>query len=272
VFRERLWGVVLAAAFLGGIAVPVVAATPDQGPPSTVAQPADFDLSVSPPGPPPVATLEAERKQEEKEEWRASAGAAEQRLESREAYKDASASEASSLIETKFPKTMDRLAGEPGLTLSDAGAKPLSATTATIGDPNPEAPELPVSVGKQAQALASTDSRATDAVEDGAQLIESTTPIATEDESGKLSLIDLDLIRSDRGFEPESPGVELALPEKASGEVAVGSEGLRLSFPNAASATAKRLEGNLAYVEALHDVDLLLAPLSRGVYVFASLR
>ena len=101
-------------------------------------------------------------------------------------------------------------------------------------------------------------------------------PVEAENEEGELSKVDLSLEKTQEGWIPVNPLVEVTVGESASEGVEIGDEGLTVTQAGAEeNSTAEPLgDKNLWFseVEEGSDTDLLVSPTSMGVELFDMLR
>jgi streptogramin lyase len=187
---------------------------------------------------------EFEREEAEREEWRASPEAAQQREDSWLAFDDISPEESEGLLRSVFSEQLDALSSDPSRYLSDAQLiQDLPGAGAVVKDEG-----------------------------DGA-LLESSVPVRTEDEDGELAKVDLSLDATAGGYETGNAITDLRLPDAADGAIKVGEEGFAIAQAGAAGSPARQFGGeSLFYSEVLPDTDLLVAGTSLGVELFDLLR
>lgn len=166
---------------------------------------------------------------------------------SRSAYVDLGASEALSLIQEQFPEVLNTIEQDPARAITDARIeRVISPTEAQI-----------THEGERA-------------------LVEGSIPLRVEDESGRLSKVDLDLERTPDGFSPENPIVDVSLPTRLEEGIAVGESGVEVA-PAVGEMDVKSVahrfgEKDVFYPETQIDTDTLAAPTSDGVELFSQLR
>jgi sugar lactone lactonase YvrE len=224
-------------------AVPVLAAEEPEG-----TQPQTEDgasENVTPPGASQVneAIVDAEREEERRKGELNEPEAIAERLQSQHAYTGLSPDQAEQLLLQSFPEQLAKLDAEPARSLADVKVeKVFEQTAATISEGG------------------------------HGYLLEAGIPIRTKDDEGNLSKVDLDLERTEEGFQPENPLTEVAIPESASDPIAIGEEGLAVAAVDA-DATVRRFDEQDAYYpEAQTDTDILVAPTGFGVELFDQLR
>lgn len=219
-------------------AVPVLAADAEVGIPSDPAVP------VQPPGPAEVAEAAAAAEREEAAHERALETPAAQREqeESVEAYSGLGEQEARQLFLSAFATSLHYLDSDPARYLSDVLiVKTYGESVATISDNGDRS------------------------------VLEANVPIRVEEE-GELRKVDLDLEVTEKGFEPENPIVDLAVPKTAGGPIAIGDEGLSILPLGADNPGNQMGEQDVFYSEVHEDTDLLVAPIASGVEIFDQLR
>jgi tripartite motif-containing protein 71 len=185
-----------------------------------------------------------EREERERAEWLASPEAVKQRNASWFLYGDISPAESEELLRTVFAAQLKALNDDPARFLSDAQlVKPLDETAAAVND------------------------------EGDRSLLDSSTPVRTENEAGDLTKVDLSLIATPQGYETVNAVSDLRLPRVADEKAHVGDEGLAVTQAEAEETSARRFgDKNLIYPEVLPDTDLMIAPTAAGVELFNLLR
>ena len=250
--RGRLrWVVFFAFSLLALAAVPVLATEPvpvgasessDFTPPTPEEE--EFE-ALAPDGHDIAEALdEYEREGREREEWLKTPEAVKQREDSRLGYADISPSVSEELLRAVFPRELEALNSDPSRFLSDAKfVRPLG------------------------------DSGAVVKTEGEGSLLETTVPVRTEDEEGKLAKVDLSLEATAGGFEPDNAIADLRLPDSADMGMEVGEAGVEISQAGAANSAARRYgDKNLFYPDALPDTDLLASATSFGLELYDQLR
>jgi DNA-binding beta-propeller fold protein YncE len=105
-------------------------------------------------------------------------------------------------------------------------------------------------------------------------LLESTIPLRTEDSSGKVETVDLELEHSEGELQPQNPLADVGIPEQL-------GEGISLVGPEVAVTVAGAPEGRAPtdvggqfafYPEIADNVDLIAAPTARGVETMVDIR
>ena len=187
---------------------------------------------------------EYEREEREHEAWLATPEATLQREQSRRAYSGLSATESQGLLRRAFPRELEALNNDPSRYLSDA--------------------HLVTTLGASGAVVKS---------EGEAALLETTLPLRTEDEEGKLAKVDLSLEATAGGFETENAVSNVRLPGTADKGIEVGEEGVEISQQGAAASAAQRFgDKNLFYPSVLPDTDLMAAATSFGAELYDQLR
>jgi YD repeat-containing protein len=246
------WLLAFTVVLLISTAVPVLAAGSEEEPPSETAgftPPTSEEEEVAATQVPDASEIskaigEAEREEEEREEWLATPEAKEQREDSLLAFGDLSAGESEELLRAVFAEQLDALNSDPSRFLSDA--------------------QLVRSLG---------DSGAVVKDEGEGSLLETTVPVRTEDEDGQLAKVDLSLEATPEGFQTENAIADLVLPSSADEAIQVGEEGFEIAQGGATGASANRFgDKNLFYPSVLTDTDLLVAGNSFGAELFDLLR
>ncbi len=202
---------------------------------------------VAPPEAEDVARgiAEAQQAEREREELLASPAAVAEREASTSAHTDVAPGEAADLLSSAFAPQLEALEAEPGRYLSGVSVvETLAPTVAVVSD------------------------------EGDGSLLEAGIPIKTENAEGDLEKIDLSLMETVSGFEPQNPLTELQIPANASEPIAIGEDGLSVSQVGAESGDeAKRFgDKDILYFEVAADTDLLVSPLASGVELFDQLR
>ncbi|MGV1047938.1 MAG: 6-bladed beta-propeller [Solirubrobacterales bacterium] len=186
-----------------------------------------------------IEQREASRDQELKQPW-----AVEERAQSREAYVGLSGEDARQLLLTSFPEQLARLDADPARLLDNVKVEKVfeDETVATVS-------------------------------EDGqGSLLEAGIPIRTEDDAGDLKKVDLDLERTEGGFEPQNPLTDVSIPDSATEPISVGEEGLAITAVGASGEAQPVDDDAVIYPEAQTDTDLFVAPTAAGVELFDQLR
>ena len=187
---------------------------------------------------------EFEREEQEHEAWLTTPEATLQREQSRRAFAGLSAAEAQGLLRQAFPRALEALNSDPSRYLSDAQlVASLGASGAVVRD------------------------------EGETSLLETTVPLRTEDEEGKLAKVNLSLEPTANGFKTANALADLRLPDSAGRGIEVGGEGVEISQQGASGAVAGRFgDKNLFYPSALPDTDLMASATSFGVELYDLLR
>jgi YD repeat-containing protein len=188
-----------------------------------------------------------ELREKEREEELATPEAQHEREVSRGAYGDLNSAEAQQLFSTQFGDVIAALNNDPARFLSDAKLEhPLGDGSATVTS------------------------------EGNTEILEAGMPVETKDEDGELGKVDLSLEKTNEGWVPVNPLVDLSVGESAAEGVEVGTEGLAVIQVGAEpDSTAEPLgDKNLWFseVEEGSDTDLLVSPTSMGVELFDLLR
>ena len=251
--RSRLrWAILFALLLLALAAVPVLAAEPvpagsSESTDFTPPTPEEEEIAAAQvPGPEEVSKAIGEYEREERahEAWLATPEATLQREQSRRTYTGLSATESQELLRRAFPQELEALNSDPSRYLSDAR---LVATLGASGA----------------------------VVKDGSEssLLETTVPLRTEDEEGKLAKVDLSLESTASGFETDNAVADLRLPDSADESIEVGEEGVEISQQGAAATAAHRFgDKNLFYPSVLPDTDLMASATSFGAELYDLLR
>jgi len=233
-------------------AVPVLASEPipvssSESPDFTPPTPEEEEIAAAQvPGPEEVSKAigEYERKEREHEAWLASPEATLQREHSRRAYTGLSATETQGLLRRAFPRELEALNNDPSRYLSDA--------------------HLVATLGASGAVVKS---------EGEAALLETTVPLRTEDEEGKLAKVDLSLEATVGGFETANAVSNVRLPGVADKGIEVGEEGVEISQQGAAASGAQHFgDKNLFYPSVLPDTDLMASATSFGAELYDLLR
>jgi RHS repeat-associated protein len=135
----------------------------------------------------------------------------------------------------------------------------------------------PESVAELAEVEGSETEEAQQAAAAGPALIESMTPLRTEDEEGTLRPVDLSLEHAEGELQPQNPIVPVGIPSELGEGVQLGEgdEGeIGISFPGAASGREPTtVEGDSAfYANVSEDTDLLVAPVPSGIETMTQIR
>jgi hypothetical protein len=190
---------------------------------------------------------EAEQREGEAQEEIEGSAARAERAESRQAYSDATASEAEQLIRERFGTQLQMLNGDPARLLSDATLVKL------LGNGEAGVVSLHGKVG----------------------LLEAGVPINAAAGEGEAGKVDLSLVEDDEGgFEADNPLTQVALPPTAAEPVDVGSAGLSVEQVGAGAESEAQLFGdkNAFYPEAQTDTDMLVSPIAHGIDISDQLR
>ncbi|MGV1047861.1 MAG: DUF6531 domain-containing protein [Solirubrobacterales bacterium] len=188
-----------------------------------------------------------ETQQQEQEALEAPA-AVQEREESRYAYSNLSLAEAEALFTSKFSEVLASLNNDPARWLTDA--------------------KLDRPLGEDETAAQVTSDGTT-------SLLEGSVPVRTEDEEGELSKVDLGLEKTNDGWVPANPLVEVNIAPSVEEGVEVGDEGLTITQAGAEDSAAQAFgDKNLFFneVEEGSDTDLLISPTAGGVELFDMLR
>jgi hypothetical protein len=201
-------------------------------------------------------------------------------------YPDASETQAENLFTDNFSATVDSLASDPP-DLSGEHPVFINNKTALISSGAPAGDtvdQIDAALARDqhdgAAAQSDVDSILQQArsEDQSPELLASTLPLRTTDDSGQQAPVDLSLDSQAGGYAPQNPLVDLTLPNNLSHEVAVGDQGLKLDLgatdPNAATdASADPVAGEgLFYADAAPSTDVVLAPISSGVEALYQLR
>lgn len=112
--------------------------------------------------------------------------------------------------------------------------------------------------------------------ESGARVAVSSAPIATEDESGQLARVDLDLVEDGDGFKPRRGRVKLAMGKRADRMIAFGDQGLMVEPLVGARPRSAQRSGQVLFFasadEANEATDVLVKPIPTGLETFYQLR
>ena len=135
----------------------------------------------------------------------------------------------------------------------------------------------PESVAELAEVEGSETEEAQQAAAAGPALIESMTPLRTEDEEGTLRPVDLSLEHAEGELQPQNPIVPVGIPSELGEGVQLGEgdEGkIGISFPGAAPGREPTtVEGDSAfYANVSEDTDLLVAPVPSGIETMTQIR
>jgi hypothetical protein len=104
-------------------------------------------------------------------------------------------------------------------------------------------------------------------------LVQSTLPLRTRNDVGRLRPLDMELEQAATGYEPENPLVATEVPQELSDGVEVGPDGLSVE-PAALEpgVDGVLVEEKVFYANSDTDSDLIAAPLPTGVELFFQLR
>ena len=190
---------------------------------------------------------DAVREEEERKEELASPALVQEREASRHAYSDLNDAEAEALLNSTFSSVLEQLNSEPSRYMSDARLdRPLGEGDAVV-----------TSEGKTA-------------------LMEGSIPVEAENDEGKLSKVDLSLEKTQEGFVPVNPLVEVNIGKNAEEGIEVGSGGLTVTQAGAEEGSVGEPFGDknvfFGEVEEGSDTDLLVSPISAGVEMSDMLR
>lgn len=228
--------------------VPVLAHSEEEPPANPIDPPAPAS-GAQLPGTEDLRQAHAEyvQREGEREAELASPAAQQQREDSRHAYAALNDEEASALLQSTFAKVLEELNSEPARYLTDARLdRPLGEGDAVV-----------TSEGKTA-------------------LLEGPIPVEAENEEGDLAKVDLSLEKTEEGFVPANPLVEVDIGATASEGVEVGSGGMTVTQAGAESSSVGRPFGDknvfFGEVEAGSDTDLLVSPVAAGVEMYDMLR
>jgi Ca2+-binding RTX toxin-like protein len=243
---SRVWLVVFAL-FLGAtLAAPMAAFPADERQAAAGPEPAALPLPdekaiTAALGKAHAAEMAARERQERE---LASPAAVRAREESRRVYADLTPAQAQELAASTFGEVLEELNRDPARYLSDA--------------------RLERPAGKDAATVTS---------EGETQLLEASVPVRAEDEDGDLSKVDLTLVPTEDGWEPENPIVDVAVGDSAEEGVELSEAEVTISQAGAAAGAGRRLgDKNLFFGEVDTDTDLLVSPISTGVELFSVLR
>lgn len=185
--------------------------------------------------------LEAEEQRLLETSW-----AAREREESRLAYTDLSVEDAAALLRSEFAEQLALIDQDPARALTGAQLKdPLGSTRALID------------------------------IGGDTVLMDGTMPVRATDEEGRLRKVSLELRHvGEDGYAPANPLTEIELPRDASEPMTIGKSGLAIApvIPKGEAEAHRFGETDLLYPLPKQDMDLLAAPLSSGLELFASLR
>ena len=186
------------------------------------------------------AHAEVVRQEEEREAELAAPAFQQERDASRYAYKDLSEEEAASLFRSTFGNVLNSLDADPARYITDA------KLNRSLGDGD----AVVTSEGKTA-------------------LMEGSVPVETTNEQGELSKVDLSLEKTEEGFVPVNPLVEVNIGATAEEGVEVGSGGMTVTQAGAESTSVGQAFGEknvfFSEVEEGSDTDLLVSPISTGI-------
>ncbi len=228
--------------------VPVLAHSEDEPPANPIEPPAPAS-SAQLPGTEDIVQAHAEyvQREEERETELALPAAQQQREDSRHAYSALNAEEAAALLQSTFAERLEELNSEPARYLTDARLdRPLGEGDAVV-----------TSEGKTA-------------------LMEGSIPVEAENEEGELAKVDLSLEKTQEGFVPVNPLVEVDIGTTASEGVEVGSGGMTVTQAGAEGGSVGQPFGEknvfFGEVEEGSDTDLLVSPVAAGVEMYDMLR
>jgi hypothetical protein len=192
----------------------------------------------------PVDLGAIEREEREHEEWLATPEAVEEREASWEAFGDLAPAQAEDLLRTVFGEQLATLNDDPARFLSDAQlVRPLDETAAAVKD------------------------------EGERSVLDSSTPVRTENEAGELAKVDLSLTETAQGYETVNAISDLRLPLAGDEKMEVGDRGFAISQAGADGSAARRFgDKNLLYIDVLEATDLLVAGTGTGLELFNLLR
>jgi hypothetical protein len=201
-------------------------------------------------------------------------------------YPDASQTQAENLFTDNFSATVDSLASDPP---DLSGEHPVfinnkTALISSIAPAGSTVDQIDAALardqhdGGAAQADVDSILQQARSEDQSPELLASTLPLRTTDDSGQQAPVDLSLAPQANGYQPQNPLVDLTLPNDLGHQVAVGDQGLKLDLgatdPNgAADASADPVAGEgLFYADAAPSTDVVLAPISSGVEALYQLR
>jgi hypothetical protein len=189
----------------------------------------------------PMSPAEGEQVQAQREAQLASPEAAAERVASQTRYENLSPERAAKLASEVFPGLIDEPAGGPPR---------LSAGESIVGYLSDNAAQVSLPEGKH-----------------GA--VESSVPFAVETRPGQRTPVNLALIGTGAGFEPQTPVVEVHIPRQLGDGVSLGSTGVSLTPVNAQGAALSGAEGQVdgaavLYANAQTDADTVVKPTTFG--------
>jgi hypothetical protein len=238
------WVALFALLLCVSSAVPVFA---DSSPSPGIPQPpADLPEGALPDGEQVAQGMsEADKLEGEEEASRGTQLAIAEREASLLAYSDASPSESEDLLLSTFADQLTYIDQDPARMLSDAQIQTV---------------------------LGSSDARVTFNGE--TMLLDGTIPVRTQEASGELGKVDLDLVADGEGYVPVNPLTELTLPASSAEAMTIGEEEIEIQpVLTEPGEEARSLEGeDLLYPETQTDTDLLASPISSGLELFSLLR
>jgi hypothetical protein len=108
----------------------------------------------------------------------------------------------------------------------------------------------------------------------GATLLDSTVPLATEGESGRLEAVDLNLERSEGSLAPANSLLEVSIPAELGEGIEVPGPGVRIEPEGIDGSRGSSIvgEGVAFYPNVAEEVDLAVAPTFDGVETMSQLR
>ncbi len=186
------------------------------------------------------AASEEAREATKREEELSTPEAVAERLASEYAYTNLSPAQAEELLRERFPAQLKAIDSDPSRVLSEVTFDRVESPT---------------------EALVT--------VEGEKMLLESQVPLRAPEADGDLAKVDLGLVKTEGGFAPANPLVDLTLPANAAGPISIGNSGLAITAMGASPDSIAQAFGEEALYlpEAEEDTGLLLSPTSGGIDV-----
>jgi sugar lactone lactonase YvrE len=123
-------------------------------------------------------------------------------------------------------------------------------------------------------SLGATGEQTDDNREPGSSLLDATVPLRTEDPSGQMKPVDLELERSGDGLKPANPLVEVEIPSELGAGIEMPESGISIELAGVPEErTPSEVDGSLGfYPNVATDSDLAVAPTPTGVETLTQLR
>lgn len=109
---------------------------------------------------------------------------------------------------------------------------------------------------------------------DGATLMDSTVPLGTEDSTGELRAVDLNLDAQGEGLRPVNPLVDVVIPSELGESIEIPGPGIEIDLEDAPEDRApSKVDGSVAfYPNVASDTDFVVAPNPGGIETMTQLR